>query len=128
MKQLKEIDRKLAGGLLEAVERREFRVTYKEVSERVSPRLGHTVNPHYELVYPLGAVSSLCHKLGLPLISTMVMVRYSDAKSANAVGAGFYPLACDLNSSTRIALRLSFESGTGSHSQMSGVGSFKRLS
>lgn len=94
MKQLKEIDRKLAGVLLEAVERREFRVTYKEVAERLSPRLGRTVNPHYELAYPLGAVSSLCHELGLPLISAMV--RYSDAKSANAVGEGFYPLACDL--------------------------------
>ena len=94
MKQLKEIDLKLAGVLLEAIERREFRVTYKEVAERLSPRLGRTVNPHYELAYPLGAVSSLCHELGLPLISAMV--RYSDAKSANAVGEGFYPLACEL--------------------------------
>ena len=37
MNQLKEIDRKLAGVLLEAVERREFRVTCKEVAERLSP-------------------------------------------------------------------------------------------
>ena len=42
----------------------------------------------------MGAVSSLCNELGLPLISAMV--RYSDAKSANAVGEGFYPLACEL--------------------------------
>ncbi len=94
MRQLKDFDRKLAKVLLEAVERKEFRVTYKEVAERVSPRLGHTVNPHYELAYPLGTVSSLCHELGLPLISAMV--RYSNAKSANAVGEGFYPLACEL--------------------------------
>lgn len=94
MKQLKEIDRKLAMVLLEAIEKREFKVTYKEVAERLSPRLGRTINPHYELAYPLGAVSSLCHELGLPLISAMV--RYSGAKSANAVGEGFYPLACEL--------------------------------
>ena len=94
MKQLKEIDLKLAGVLLEAIERREFRVTYKEAAERLSPRLGRTVNPHYELAYPLGAVLSLCHELGLPLVSAMV--RYSDAKSATAVGEGFYPLACEL--------------------------------
>ena len=71
MKQLKEIDLKLAGVLLEAIEKREFRVTYKEVAERLSPRLGRTVNPHYELAYPLGAVSNLCHELGLPLISAI---------------------------------------------------------
>lgn len=94
MKQLKDIDRELAKVLLEAVERKEFRVTYKEVAERISPRLGRTVNPHYELASPLGTVSSLCHELELPLISAMV--RYSDAKSANAVGEGFYPLACEL--------------------------------
>ena len=40
MKQLKEIDLKLAGVLLEAIERREFRVTYKEVAERLSPPFG----------------------------------------------------------------------------------------
>ena len=94
MKQLKDIDRELAKVLLEAVERKEFRVTYKEVAERLSPRLGRIVNPHYELANPLGTVSSLCHELELPLISAMV--RYSDAKSANAVGEGFYPLACEL--------------------------------
>lgn len=94
MKQLKDIDRELAKVLLEAVERKEFRVTYKEVAERLSPRLGHTVNPHYELRNPLGTVSSLCHELELPLISAMV--RYSEAKSTKAVGEGFYPLACEL--------------------------------
>ena len=94
MKQLKDIDREVARVLLESVGKREFRVTYKEVAERVSPRLGRTVNPHYELAYPLGAVSSLCHELGLPLISAMV--RHTNPKSADAVGKGFYSLACEL--------------------------------
>ena len=94
MKQLKDIEYELAKVLLETVERRDFNVSYKNVAESISPRLGRTVNPHYELARPLGVVSSLCHELGLPLISAIV--RYSGVKNANVVGEGFYPLACEL--------------------------------
>ena len=94
MTDLKELDRELATILLEAVQRREFYVTYKEVAARLSQRIGHKVNPHFGLANALGTVSTCCFELGLPLISAIV--RYSGTNNVATVGEGFYPLACEL--------------------------------
>ena len=88
MTDLKQLDRELAAILLEAVQRREFNLTYKEVAARLSQRIGRKVNPHFGLANALGAVSICCFELGLPLISAIV--RYSGASNnISAVGEGF---------------------------------------
>ena len=91
---LKDIDLALARLLLNTVVNKQGRLTYKEIAESLSLRLGRKINPHYNLADPLGNVSTLCFDLGLPLISANVI--YTNATSASAVGEGFYPLACEL--------------------------------
>lgn len=94
MIELKDIDKALAGYLLEIILKKQGNPTYKEAAEALSLRLGRPINPHYNLSVPLGNVSELCHELGLPLISARVV--YSGATSAKNVGEGFYPFACQL--------------------------------
>lgn len=94
MVELKDIDRALAVFLLTNVLNKQGKPTYSEVAEALSVQLGRKVSPHYSLAIPLGTVSTLCHELGLPLISARVI--YSGANSLKQVGEGFYPLACEL--------------------------------
>lgn len=94
MVELKDIDRALAEFLLKNILQKEGKPTYNEVAEALSAQLGRKINPHYNLAVPLGNVSTLCHELGLPLISARVI--YSGANSLKQVGEGFYPLACEL--------------------------------
>ncbi len=91
---LKEIDRALIELLLDNIRKRQGTLTYKEAAESLSQRLGRQINPHYGLAASLGAISTLCFELGLPLISARVI--YAEATSAKNVGKGFYPLACSL--------------------------------
>lgn len=91
---LKDIDLALARLLLDTVVKKQGRLTYKEIAENLSLRLGRKINPHYNLSVPLGNVSMLCFDLGLPLISANAI--YSNATSVSAVGEGFYPFACEL--------------------------------
>ena len=94
MTELKDIDKALAEFLLENIQKKQGNPSYKEVAQALSVRLGRTINPHYNLGVPLGTVSTLCHELGLPLISARVV--YSGATTAKSVGEGFYPFACEL--------------------------------
>lgn len=94
MPEFKEIDCALAEILLDNVLKKKGNLTYKEVAEKLSQKLGKQINPHYNLSVPLGNVSTLCFQLGLPLISAIVI--YSGSTNADAVGAGFYPFACEL--------------------------------
>ena len=94
MTELKDIDKALAEFLLENIQKKQGNPSYKEVAKELSVRLGRTINPHYNLAVPLGTVSTLCHELGLPLISARVV--YSGATTAKSVGEGFYPFACEL--------------------------------
>ncbi len=94
MTELKDIERALAEFLLENIQKKKGNPTYKEVADALSKCLGRQINPHYNLAAPLGTVSTLCFKLGLPLISARVI--YSGATNAKNVGEGFYPLACEL--------------------------------
>ena len=94
MQKLKDIDYALARILLDSVVNKTGRLTYKEIAEQLSVKLGRKINAHYNLAVPLGNVSNLCFSMGLPLISATVI--YSNATSAAAVGEGFYPMACEL--------------------------------
>ncbi len=94
MVELKDIDIALAAYLLDIILKKRGNPTYKEVALALSDRLGRTINPHYNLAGPLGTVSTLCHELGLPLISARV--QYSGTTTAKTIGKGFYPLACEL--------------------------------
>lgn len=94
MQELKDIDYALARILLDSVVNKAGRLTYKEIAEQLSKKLGRKINAHYNLAVPLGNVSNLCFSMGLPLISATVI--YSNATSAAAVGEGFYPMACEL--------------------------------
>lgn len=94
MIELKDIDKALAEFLLENIQKRQGKPSYSEVAKVLSTRLGRKINPHYNLAVPLGNVSTLCHELGLPLISARVI--YSGANNLKQIGEGFYPLACEL--------------------------------
>lgn len=91
---LKDIDYALARILLTAVVNKEGKLTYKEVAEKLTTVLGRKIHAHFNLASPLGNVSTLCHSLGLPLLSATVI--RSGVTSANIIGEGFYPLACSL--------------------------------
>lgn len=90
MQELKDIDYALARILLDSVVNKAGRLTYKEIAEQLSKKLGRKINAHYNLAVPLGNVSNLCFSMGLPLISATVI--YSNATSAAVVGEGFYPM------------------------------------
>lgn len=91
---LKDIDYALARILLDAVVNRTGKLTYKEVAEKLTTVLGRPIHAHFNLANPLGNVSTLCHSMGLPLLSATVI--RSGVTSANIIGEGFYPLACSL--------------------------------
>ena len=91
---LKDIDYALARILLDAVVNRKGKLTYKEVAEKLTTVLGRPIHAHFNLANPLGNVSTLCHSMGLPLLSATVI--RSGVTSANIIGEGFYPLACSL--------------------------------
>lgn len=94
MIELKNIDKALAVLLLENIQKKQGKLSYREVAKALSTQLGRKINPHYNLAVPLGNVSILCHELGLPLISARVI--YSGANNLKQIGEGFYPLACEL--------------------------------
>ena len=94
MVELKDIDKTLAAFLLDNIQKKQGKPSYSEVAEVLSARLGRKINPHYNLAVPLRNVSTLCHELGLPLISARVI--YSGANNLKLIGEGFYPLACEL--------------------------------
>ena len=94
MIELKDIDKALAAFLLENIQKKQGKPSYSDVAKALSVQLGRKINPHYNLAAPLGNVSTLCHELGLPLISARVI--YSGANNLKQIGEGFYPLACEL--------------------------------
>jgi len=94
MIELKDIDKALAAFLLDNIQKKQGKPSYSEVAKALSVQLGRKINPHYNLAVPLGNVSTLCHELGLPLISARVI--YSGANNLKLIGEGFYPLACEL--------------------------------
>ena len=82
MSTLNEIERQFAEQLLLAVKNKEFSVTYSVLAERIStPVIPLNVGRNIE------NISALCHELGLPLLSAIVV----NKKTGNA-GDGFYPL------------------------------------
>lgn len=94
MIELKDIDKALAAFLLDNIQKKRGKPSYSEVAEALSTQFGRKINPHYNLAVPLGNVSTLCHELGLPLISARVI--YSGTNNLKQIGEGFYPLACEL--------------------------------
>lgn len=94
MVELKDIDKALAAFLLENIQKKRGKPSYSDVAKALSTQLGRKIIPHYNLAVPLGNVSTLCHELGLPLISARVI--YSSANNLKQIGEGFYPLACEL--------------------------------
>lgn len=95
MSELNQIELELAGILLDHIQNKREKLTYKETAQTLSERLGIIVNPHFDLSTPLGNISTLCFNLDLPLISAYVT--YANPKTADdAAGKGFYSLACEL--------------------------------
>lgn len=91
MVQLKDIDYELADILLDNVINKKGTLTYGEVAAELSKRLGYEVNPHLGLAYHLDNVSTLCFKLGLPLLSARVVRK--DITDVKAIGDGFIRMA-----------------------------------
>ena len=82
MTTLNDTERQFAEQLLLAVKNREFTVTYGKLAERVVP----PANPR-NVGRNIENISILCHELGLPLLSAMVV-----NKQSQRAGEGFYPL------------------------------------
>ena len=75
MSTLNEIERQFAEQLLLAVKNKEFSVTYSVLAERIStPVIPLNVGRNIE------NISALCHELGLPLLSAIVV----NKKTGNA--------------------------------------------
>lgn len=92
---LNQTERELAQILLDHILNKRGKLTYKEAAQKLSSRLGTTINPHFDLSTPLGHISTCCFELDLPLISAYVT--YANPKTVDdAAGKGFYSLACDL--------------------------------
>lgn len=90
----KEIDRVLALLLVEQLQSHQETITYKEVAQKLSNRLGRPIHPHFDLASPLGKISTLCYELGLPLISACVI--HSKPTKLHPSEDGFYSIACML--------------------------------
>ena len=72
MTTLNDTERQFAEQLLLAVKNREFTVTYGKLAERVVPPANsRNVGRNIE------NISILCHVLGLPLLSAMVVILFS---------------------------------------------------
>lgn len=82
MTTLNELERQYAQLLLRAVKNKEFTVTYSDLADRVDP----PANPR-NVGRNIEHISILCHELGLPLLSAMVV-----NKATGNAGEGFYPL------------------------------------
>lgn len=76
-------EKELAEVLLKAINRNEGVVYYGEVSERMPSK----PNPHFGLTDPLYHIGLLCHHLGLPLISAIVI-----KKGEKEPGSGLRPV------------------------------------
>ena len=75
--------------LLECIAKGQYTITYSEVAERTgipARALGHDVGA------AIGELSKHCHKLGLPLISVMVV-----QKGTQTCGEGFFDLCLEHN-------------------------------
>ncbi|MEG6586327.1 HNH endonuclease [Dendrosporobacter sp. 1207_IL3150] len=79
---LTDVQIKLAEQLLISVIKKENIIYYHELAERINPPIFHR-----NVGKQIGEVSTLCHELGLPLLSAKVV-----NKDTNTAGAGFYPL------------------------------------
>lgn len=79
---LTERQKKLAEQLLLAVIRKQRTITYSDLAERITPPMHHR-----NVGKDIGEISKLCHQLGLPLLSAMVV-----NKQSQEVGEGFYNL------------------------------------
>ena len=82
MTTLNDLERQYAQLLLKAVKNKEFTVTYSDLADRVDPpAIPRNVGKNIE------HLSILCHELGLPLLSAMVV-----NKATGHAGEGFYSL------------------------------------
>ena len=77
---LNQLQIRLAEQLLLSIKNKEMNITYKELSERVTPKM----NPR-NVGHNIGEVSKLCHDLGLPFISAIVI-----NSTTHNPGQGFY--------------------------------------
>ena len=98
MTTLNELERQYAQLLLRAVKNKEFTVTYSDLADRVDP----PANPR-NVGRNIEHISILCHELGLPLLSAMVV-----NKATGNAGEGFYPLYEKLGIPTGADLKKSF--------------------
>lgn len=79
---LTDLQIKLAEQMLLSVKNKEMNVTYSELAGRINPPIHHR-----QIGKNIGQVSFLCHELGLPLLSALVV-----NKNTHTAGEGFYPL------------------------------------
>lgn len=82
MIKLTEVQIKLVEQLLLTIKNNEVVIGYKELGERVTPKVYHRNVPHN-----IGEISKLCYELGLPFLSAKVV-----NKNTNKAGGGFYEL------------------------------------
>ncbi len=91
---VKDIERELALLLIENVEKKGWKLTYKDTATELSKKLNRNINPHFGLRDPLEVVARVCGELKLPIITVRVVRNSNNGKMI--AGEGFYKIACEL--------------------------------
>lgn len=78
--------------LLEKVSIGELKISYGELSDAIKKKHNVEVNPHTVLPHRIGLISRICHQLGLPMLSVVVVNDLTQLP-----GEGFYRLYDELH-------------------------------
>ena len=93
---LSDPQKRCAGILLECIAKGQFAITYSDI-EGLTGIPAHSQIRGIDVGAQVGEVSKLCHQLGLPLISVMVVLKECMIKGEHFCGVGFYNLCNELN-------------------------------
>lgn len=91
---LKDIEKELALLLVSNVENKQMNLTYKEVADILTQKLGRPIDAYRNLNKPLETVARICAELNLPIITVRVI--RSNGTSSKMAGEGFHRIACEL--------------------------------
>ena len=70
---LKDIEKELALLLVSNVENKQMNLTYKEVADILTQKLGRPIDAYRNLNKPLETVARICAELNLPIITVRVI-------------------------------------------------------
>lgn len=90
--QVTDIQKYIIEILLNQIIKSDTRIEYGKLSQILEEKYNVTINPHTVLPVIIGDISKLCHQLGLPMLSMIVV-----NKNTQLPGEGFYKLYDELH-------------------------------